>query len=176
MILLRDCRLLGLILLIGACKPPEPTPSQYANLGTEEAPLLPTHQPWHDPSIAKGSAEWRPFRKPSEGELKSAKGKAPGGAKEGAAAGATEKPEAAADTSEAENEIRKLVADFNAALAENKLDEASEFLTDAQAQASGDVFAAIHQLVEQLRLLQAATPSLTEKIDGLVPLVNVVMR
>jgi|CXWL01.1.fsa_nt_gi hypothetical protein len=169
MLLLRDYRFLGLILLIGACKPPEPSPSQYTNLGTAEAPLLPPPQAWHDPNIVKGSSEWRPFRKPSEGEAKSATSKVPGGA----TVVSEDKPDGATGTPDAEKEIRNLVADFNTALAEGKLDEATEFLTDAQAQASGDVFAAIHQLVEQLRLLQAATPALTEKIDALVPLLNV---
>ncbi len=159
--------------LVGACKPPEPIQSQYANLGTEEAPLLPPPQAWHDPSIVKGNSEWRPFRKPSDGEEKSAKGKAPGGAKDAVAADGEEKAVGAAGTTDAENEIRKLVEDFNAALAEKELEKASEFLTDAQAQASGDVFAAVHQLVEQMRLLQTATPTLTEKIDALVPLLNV---
>ena len=132
--------------------------------------MLPPPQAWHDPSIVKGSSEWRPFRKPSDGESKTAGAKAPGETKATAAAGTRENPGGAAGSPDAEKEIRNLVADFNAALAENKLDEASEFLTDAQAQASGDVFAAVHQLVEQLRLLQVATPALREKIDGLVPL------
>lgn len=166
-------KLVFLAPLVCACKPPEPVPSQYTNLGTAEAPLLPPPQPWHDPSVAKGTSELRPFRKPAAGDEKSAAGKATSGSKEGKPADPEEKTEETAGGSGAEKEIRTLVADFNAALAEKKLDEASEFLSDAQAQASGDVFAAVHSLVEQLKLLQAATPALTEKIAGLVPILNI---
>jgi hypothetical protein len=161
-----------LVSLIGACKPPEPTPSQYTNLGTDEAPLLPTAQAWHDPNIAKGTAEWRPFRKLADADAKTATGKAPAGAKSNGAADTEVKSAAEAGGSDAEKEIRTLVADFNAALAENELEKASEFLTDAQAEASGEVFAAVHKLVEQLKVLQAATPALAEKIDALAPLLN----
>ena len=161
-----------LVALIGACKPPEPTPSQYTNLGTDEAPLLPSAPTWHDPNIAKGSAEWRPFRKLADGGEKTAAGKVPTSAKGAEAADAEAKPTGEAGQSDAEKEIRTLVADFNAALAENDLEKASEFLTDAQAEASGEIFAAVHKLVEQLKLLQAAAPALAEKIDALAPLLS----
>ena len=152
-------------MLIGACKPPEPTPTLYTDLGTEDQPLPPPAQAWYDPAVAKGTAEWKPFRKPEEG--KSAEAKPKGSTNKPSA-----EPDAAGDAPEAEKEIRDIAADFNAALATNKLEDALDFLTDAQAEAARDVLAAVHALIEQLKALQAAAPALSEKINGLVPLLN----
>ncbi len=157
--------------LVGACKPPEPTPSQYTNLGTDDAPLLPTPPAWHDPGILKGTAEWKTFRKPSEAEPMTASAKKPAEPKEPTGGEDAEKP-AAAGGAEAEKEIREIISDFNATLADKNLEKAAEFLTDAQAQASVEVFTAVNALIEQLRALQAASPGLKEKIDPLLPMLN----
>lgn len=163
------CPVAGVILFICACKPPEPTPSHYGDLGTDQSPLLPPPPAWHDPATAKGTAEWRPFRKLSDAEPKTATAKTPSTAKPSGATEDVEDKAGSGESEEAEKEIRGTVADFNAALAEKKFDEATEFLTDDQAEKSGEVFAAVQELIEQLRLLQAASPALTDKINALLP-------
>lgn len=166
-----SCVIIAVVFWVGACKPPEPTPSQYVDLGTADAPLPPPPPAWHDPTTAKGTAEWRPFRKPTDANEKSPAAKPANGEKPPATGDAEAKNEAAVG-SDAEKEIRSIAADFNAALSEKKWEEASEFLTDAQAEKSGEVFAAVNQLIEQLTLLQAAAPGLGDKITALLPSLN----
>lgn len=149
---------------IGGCKPPEPTPSLYADLGTEDAPLLPPPSAWHDASVGKGTAEFRTFRKPAEAAPKSADN-APEGSKDKEPAEDDQGGEPAGP----EGEIRNLAADFNAALAKNDLEEATKFLTDAQAEGAPGLFEAVHRLDTQLKALVEAAPALVEKAAGLAP-------
>src|SRR3990172_8156220 len=88
------------LLMVAGCRPSEPAPTYNEDLGTEESVLLPTTSAWYDPAIAKGQADWRPFRKPGA-EPKS----------EGTATGEA-KP--AGGNESIESELRTLVNDFNA--------------------------------------------------------------
>lgn len=165
--LIRWVSVLGLIAAMSGCRPPAPTPSQYEDLGTTEAPLPPTGPAWHDPSVAKGTSEWKPFRKLEAGGEKSASAKSGGNKAE------PDVEDKSAEGGEGpEGEIRTLVGDFNAALAEKKFDEASEFLSDAQAAVANDVFTAVNELVEQLGLLAKAAPGMAPKVDALAPVLN----
>lgn len=157
-----------LIVLTGACNPPEPPPYRYSDLGTEEAPLPPPPQAWYDASLAKGQADWRPFRKPESAAAQTAEAKPAKveGEKEAAAEGGE------AGSSDAEKEIRELAGDYNKAVAENDLEKATEFLNDAQAEYGPNVFAAVNKLVEQLKALKEAAPGLNERVESLAAPLN----
>lgn len=161
--------IVGLLLSVWACKPPAPIPSHYVDLGTEDKPLPPPPPAWHDPAVAKGTADWKPFRKLESGGAKTASAKPAVDSQPGTTD--DEKP-AAKVGGGPEEDIRTLVADFNAALEENKLEEATEFLTDAQAEFSKDVISSVNDLVEQLRALAAAVPATAPKVDALAPVLN----
>lgn len=170
---MRNFRLFELTYLVaalafaGACRPPEPVQHRIPDLGTAEAPLPPPPQAWHDPEIVKGTADWPAFRKPESAEEKVAVAKPKQGEEKA-------EGEANEEGSDVEKEIRELAADYGKALAENKLDEVTEFLNDAQAEYSENVFAAVNKLVEQLRALKEAAPALSEKMDQLAPALNLI--
>lgn len=109
--------IVGLLAVTG-CRPSAPAPTYNEDLGTDETVLLPTSSVWHDPAVARGQVDWRPFRKPgtevkpveaAAGEVKST------GANQGV-----------------ESVLRGLVDDFNAAVAEGKFNEAGDFLIEEQ--------------------------------------------
>src|SRR3990172_6271272 len=109
--------ILALLVVVG-CRPSEPVPTYNEDLGTEETVLLPTSSAWHDPAVAKGQADWRPFRKP--------------GAESKSGGTATGEAKPAGGDESIESELRGLVNDFNAAVAEGKFDEAIDFLIEDQ--------------------------------------------
>jgi hypothetical protein len=162
---------LGLAPALSGCKPPEPTPSQYVDLGTADSPLPPSGPAWHDPGVAKGTADWKPFRKLSGGNEATASAKPAADPADDAPEGDPDAGDGGEDLSP-EEEIRALVADFNAALADKKLEEAGEYLSDEQAGYVNDVLGAVDGLVEQLRLLATAAPPLSPKVDALAPVLN----
>jgi len=120
-------------------------PTYNGDLGTEETVLLPTSSAWYDPAVVKGSADWRPFRKP--------------GAEPKSGETATGETKPAEGNQGIESELRGLVNDFNAAVTENKFDEAINFLIEDQV-ASGK------QVVEILPTLWGKFKELAEVLPG----------
>ena len=58
---------IGLIVpALGGCRDSDPPPSFYRNLGSEDIPLLPVASVIHDVTLARGSADWVPFRELTE--------------------------------------------------------------------------------------------------------------
>ncbi len=131
--------------VVSGCRPSEPAPTYYENLGTEDRPLLPTSAPWKDAAIAKGQADWRPFRKP--------------GAEVKASGGAAGETKSAAGDPAIEAELRGLVNDFNAAVAEGKFDEAADFLIEEQ-------IASAKQVVEVLPTYWRKIKEVLEVLPG----------
>lgn len=132
-------------MVVVSCRPSEPAPSYNVDLGTEETVLLPTTSAWYDPDVAKGTADWRPFRKP--------------GAESKSGGTATEEAKPAGGNESIESELRTLVNDFNAAVAAGKFDEAIDFLIEDQV-ASGK------QVVEILPTLWGKFKELAEVLPG----------
>ncbi|MFH1107684.1 MAG: hypothetical protein V1790_00590 [Planctomycetota bacterium] len=129
-------------------------PAYYEDLGTEDRPLLPTSAPWKDAAIAKGPADWRPFRKPG------AEAKANGGA-----AGETK---SAAGNPAIEAELRGLVNDFNAAVAEGKFDEAADFLIEEQISPAKQVVELIPVLMGKMKEIAEVLPGDNENLKKAV--------
>ncbi len=130
---------------VAGCRPSEPPPSYNEDLGTEGSVLLPTTSAWYDPAVAKGQADWRPFRKP--------------GAEPKSDSTATGEAKPAGGNQGIESELRTLVSDFNTAVAEGKFDEAADLLIEEQV-APGK------QVVEVLPTLWGKIKELAEVLPG----------
>lgn len=141
----------GLIATLSlGCRPSEPTPTYYQDLGTEERPLLPTSATWHDASLAKGTADWHPFRKPdSDAKLDDAS--------------ATPAGSAEADP-RLISEILEAVKEFNAAVASERFDELADFLIEVQASPVRQVIEILPQFAAKLTDLAAALPGDNENL------------
>ncbi|MDO8632066.1 MAG: hypothetical protein Q7R41_16405, partial [Phycisphaerales bacterium] len=139
---------------VGACRPPEPMPTQNTDLGTDNDILLPTPAAWHDKSIAKGQAEWKPFRKPGDAATTDATGGATGkGATDSASAeGAVEK------------EIRELVDEYNGLVKDGKYTEASDYLTKDQAAIMEKAIEVLPAFERQLKEIAVAVPGTAESV------------
>jgi len=135
---------MGAMVVVG-CRPSEPAPTYNEDLGTEESVLLPTTSAWYEPAVAKGQADWRPFRKP--------------GAESKSGGSATGEAKSAGGNESIESELRGLVNDFNAAIAENKFDEAIDFLIVDQVTPG-------KQVVEILPTLWGKIKELSEVLPG----------
>ncbi len=139
---------------VGACRPPEPTPTQNTDLGTDNDILLPTPAAWHDKSIAKGQAEWKPFRKPSDTATADAAGGATGkGATDSASAEGT-----------VEKEIRDLIDEFNKLVKDGKYSEASDYLTEDQAAIMEKAIEVLPAFDRKLKEIAAAVPGTAESV------------
>ncbi len=140
------------ILLVG-CRPSEPPPTLYQDLGTEERHLLPTAGVYHDASLAKGTADWHPYRKL---DLTAKPAEPAKGEKEGRGA-------APADD-KLTGEIRAAVDDFNAAVAEGKLEEVPDFIIEDQASSAKQVIEVFPQFAAKLSELANALPGDNENL------------
>ena len=148
------CLAIMAAIVVSGCRPSEPVPAYYEDLGTEDRPLLPTSAPWKDAAIVRGQADWRPFRKPG------AEAKASGGA-----AGETK---SAAGNPAIEGELRGLVNDFNAAVAEGKFGEAADFLIEEQIAPAKQVVELIPVLVGKMKEIAEVLPGDNENLKKAV--------
>lgn len=117
--LVRRCWLGGCVLLpvlvVGmGCRDTEPPPAHNRDLGSDGEPLMPTASVWHDPDIAKGRAEWHPFREPEAAPEPTD--------------GETTADAAPADEGGVETEIRELIDVYNELVAETKVDDVDDLL------------------------------------------------
>src|SRR3990172_12975300 len=141
--------ILALLVVVG-CRPSEPVPTYNEDLGTEGSVLLPTTSAWYDPAVAKGQADWRPFRKP--------------GAEAMSAGTATGEAKPAGRNEGVESELRTLVSDFNAAVTENKFDEAIDFLIEEQIAPAKQVVELIPVLVGKMKEVADVLPGDNENL------------
>ncbi|UCC31628.1 MAG: hypothetical protein JSU86_04990 [Phycisphaerales bacterium] len=119
MMAVRQCWLGGCVLLpvvvVGmGCRDTEPPPAHNRDLGSDREPLMPTASVWHDPDIAKGQADWHPFREP-EAAPEPTEGETTTGA-------------APADEGGVETEIRELIDEYNELVAETTVDDVDDLL------------------------------------------------
>jgi len=119
MIPVRRCWLGGCVLLpavvVGmGCRDTKPPPAHNHDLGSDGEPLMPTASVWHDPDIAKGQADWHPFREleavpePTTGE--------------------TTTDTAPAGEGRIETEIRELIDEYSELVAETTVDDVDDLL------------------------------------------------
>ncbi len=137
-----------------SCRPSEPEPAYNEDLGTEEAVLLPPSSAWHHTAVAKGQADWRPFRKPDAD------------AKPGDAAVTEAKP--AGGNQAIESELRGLVDDFNAAVAESKFEDAMDFLVEEQTAPAKQVVEVWPTYSSKIQQVVEVLPGINESIKTAV--------
>jgi hypothetical protein len=129
-------------------------PTYNEDLGTEESVLLPTTSAWYDAAVVKGSADWRPFRKP--------------GAEPKSGETATGEAKPAGGNESIESELRGLVNDFNAAVAEGKFDEAGDLLIEEQIAPAKQVVELIPALVGKMKEIAEVLPGDNENLKKAV--------
>jgi len=142
------------LLAVAGCRPSEPPPTYNEDLGTDDVVLLPTSSAWYDPAVAKGQADWRPFRKP--------------GAESKSDETATGEVKPAGGNKGVESELRTLVNDFNAAVAENKFEDAITLLVEDQVDTAKQVVellpAYLNKLREVVEVLPGDTATMKSKV------------
>lgn len=130
----------------------------YEDLGTENAPLLPSSETWHDPRVRPGTAEWVPFEAPKEGDAaKNSEGQPPTGG---------------ADAEQTATDIRTLVGDHNALVRNGEYDKAVEYYVKEQRAAAKELFEVSQRGVEIFESVRAAVveklPDAKDRTDKVI--------
>lgn len=144
---LRRCRwCLCVLVLIAAggpaCRDTEPPPAHNRDLGSDGVSLLPTASVRHDPEVAKGQAEWHPFREfaPEEQAADAGLPEAPG-----------ESKPAASDSQgneQIEAQVREMIDDYNDFVAEATVGELLDYYVADQHLTLKPVFEAVKTFAE----------------------------
>ncbi len=160
MIPIRQGRLFGctfLVFIVGVagCRDTKPPPAHNRDLGGDGVVLLPTGSAWHDPGIAKGKADWHPFREPQPAAT-------PG-------TDDTAADDAPAGNAEVEVEIRELIDDYNDLVVEAAVDDLLEYYVDDQQDAMRPLLESMLTLTAKLdevcKALEAKLPDAKERIS-----------
>ena len=142
----RRCILYVSLLLVPSCRETEPPLTHFQDLGDEGVALLPTASTWQNPAIADGTAEWQPFRPLDPNE------QGDGGPNAGSAPST-----AKAASSRTEIDIREMVDEYNAMVAEGAAEEdILEFFTESQRPKLKQVRNAVNAFRGKLSELRAA--------------------
>ncbi len=139
---------------IGACRPPEPSPSLNNDVGSDGEILMPTPTAWHDPAIAKGTAEWKSFRKPSENSTT---------APTGTAQMESNEPESGG----VEPEIMAMLEEYGALVREGKYADALDYLVEDQAVAMEKGIEVLASFDRKLREVAETIPETADRADRL---------
>ncbi len=112
--------------VLPGCREVDPPLSNYADLGENGQPLLPTVPAVRDGRVKGGTAEWKAFEAPSE------KGKKP--------ATKGEEPEDEADSDEKIiADVQATIDEYNEVVGEKKYDELVDFFVEGQRENAGVV-------------------------------------
>lgn len=133
-----------LVLAVAGCRDSDPPPTFYRNLGTEDIPLLPAASVIHDVTLAKGSADWVPFRKLGEAEAGTP-------SEDGAPSGRS--------NTETETEIRDLLKEYNELVADRDIDELMVYHIDSHQETVKTWYEVQFALMDKLAEVQAALTS-----------------
>ena len=143
-----------LVLAVVGCRDRDPPPTFYRNLGTQDDPLLPAASVIHDVSLAKGSADWVPFRKLGEAK---------------AATPSEDRGPSGSSNAETEAEIRELLKEYNELVAERDIDELMVYHIDSHQETVKSWyefrFALMDKLAEGQTALTSALPELQARIE-----------
>ncbi len=144
------------VLTVG-CRDKEAQPSLNRDLGDENRTLLPTGMTLANPEVNKGSAQWLDLREPSFGEV-------------GAEAAVTDGAASADNTPEPPyaQELREIVGDYNALLADAELADLPGFFSAAQADAVERLTSSLPPLATKLGELNAALPEADAALQAAV--------
>ena len=104
-------------ILVG-CRETEPEPPHNRDLGDGRTVLMPTASEWSSSAIAKGQADWHPFRDPM--------------AEPPPSATESDDAEGGESTGELEAEIRELIAEYNEVVADGTVEELLDYFVEAQ--------------------------------------------
>lgn len=146
---------IGLIVpAFGGCRDSNPPAAFYRNLGSEDVLLLPVASVTHDVTLARGTADWVPFRELTED--------ATGSTSEDA------KPSGETNT-ETEKEIRDLLEEYNELVAERDIEELQIYHIEAHQETVKSwyemQFALLDKLAEVQTALAGALPDSHARID-----------
>ena len=130
-----------LVLAVVGCRESDPPPAFYRNLGTEDVPLLPSASVIHDVSLAKGAADWVPFRILAEDE-------ADAPSEDGAPSGGS--------TAETETEIRELLEEYNELVVDRDIDELMVYHIDSHQETVKSWYEVQFALMDKLAEVQTA--------------------
>jgi hypothetical protein len=130
------------VLAVG-CREKQAEPSQNRDLGDADRALLPTKMTFANPDVKKGSAQWLELREPSFGAV----GEEPEPTEEGG----EPEPEYA-------DELREIIADYTAFLADGEFEELPGFFASSQVDALEGLTTSIPALATKLGELNAALP------------------
>ncbi|MCH7993887.1 MAG: hypothetical protein IIB57_05515 [Planctomycetes bacterium] len=143
-----------LVLAVVGCRDSDPPPTFYRNLGTQDVPLLPVASVIHDVSLAKGSADWVPFRKMGKDEAGTP-------SEDGGPSGSS--------TEETETEIRDLLKEYNELVAERDIDELVVYHLDSHQETVklwyGVRFALLDKVADVQTALNSALPDSQARIE-----------
>ena len=142
------------VLAVVGCRDSDPPPTFYRNLGTQDVPLLPAASVIHDVSLAKGSADWVPFRELAEVEAGTP-------SEDGRPSGSW--------NAETETEIRELVKEYNELVAERDIDELMVYHLDSHQETVKSWyevrFALLDKVAEVRTALTGALPDSHARIE-----------
>jgi len=139
--------LVAVVLAVG-CREEPAEPSLNRDLGDETRTLMPTRMTLANPDVNKGSASWLDLRVPSFARHDAA----PEGAGEASGGGAdASEPEYAED-------LRNLIADYNALLADGDYSELPGFFASSQADEVERLTGALPEVTMKLQELNEALP------------------
>lgn len=160
----RRARYLLLCMAIGTvgCRDTEPPPAFNRDLGSDGVLLLPTASVWHEPEIARGKADWYPFRDPS---AQRAAGLSPRGSVQGETPGSP-----ARKGGRIESELREMIDEYNDFVAEATVDELLDYYVEEQHATLKPLFESVKQLAEIYAMirkeLEAKLPDAKGRIDA----------
>jgi len=144
-----------LVLAVVGCRDSDPPPTLYRNLGTQDVPLLPAASVIHDVSLAKGSADWVPFRKMGKDEAGTP-------SEAGAPSGGS--------NAETETEIRELLKEYNELVVQRDIDELMVYHIDSHQETVKSwyevQFALLDKVAEVQTALTSALPDSQARIEG----------
>ena len=155
------CNVVPALLLLVSCRESDPPPAHYRDLGSDGTILLPAASAWCDPAVAKGQAEWFPYRKldlskPAEEEA--------GGGAEGD------------DNAEIAGEIKEFLADYNTAAAADDVDDWLGYFEEGQEEALRPLFETSREVAGKLgevrKQLEAKIPDAGERIAAACDLLS----
>jgi hypothetical protein len=124
------------------CRETEPEPLHNLDLGSGRTILMPPSSERNSTAIAKGQADWHPFRDPL--------------AEPPPRAAESDDGENGAETSELEAEIRELIAEYNEVVVDGTVEELLDYFVEAQHEKLSSVLTLTVKLRDEAASLQAA--------------------
>ncbi len=152
-----------------ACRDTQPPPAHNRDLGSDGVLLLPTASVWHEAGIARGKADWHPFREPSaQGAAGLVGGTGLKPLPHSAQASSSGSP--AGNDRRVEAQIRGMIDEYNAFVAEATVEDLLEYYVEEQHDTLKPLFEAAKTFAESYAVirkeLEARIPDAKGRIDA----------